>query len=211
MPETETFTPQLQEALAVIKDADNQILFLGSSLASVRYLRQETADLGRWGSFETQIPGLVVSEREADQDLVDLTQTCGPGTTGKENLGKLIKAMGKIDERAIAALIAFPGDNDRDKGLRKCFLAIVENESTTGDFRLRDLTGRAVDIMAWLKIQSDGPADLFERYQSFVDSGKIKPGQEIDLRNTVAINAALDLSVPATEKPANRPPIRTIW
>jgi len=62
-----------------------------------------------------------------------------------------------------------------------------------------------------LKIQSDGPADLFERYQSFVDSGKIKPGQEIDLRNTVAINAALDLSVPAAEKPANRPPIRKIW
>ena len=177
MPERETFTPQLQEALAVIKDADNQILFLGSSLASVRYLRQETADLGRWGSSETEIPGLVVSEREADQDLVDLAQACGPGTTGKENLGKLIRAMGEIDERAITALIAFPGDNNIDKGLRECFLAIVENESTTGDFRLRDLTSRAVDIMAWLKNQPGSQPDIWNAYQQAIKDGAIVPGQ----------------------------------
>jgi hypothetical protein len=195
-PETPPFSPELQTALTAIREAGWQDLFLLPAVASRIYLKDGLGLIDwlrlRFGETPTIITGLEPREDNSNQDYLDLAQACGEGGAGVNNLARLIQTMqaaGMFREGSalpqvlpqIAAMLVFPEADQRDKALRDCLAGIIENEGRAGSFSLKDLTARAVDIMAWLKSRPGSDTDLLAAYNQAVSGGGITPGQQIKI------------------------------
>lgn len=217
-PESGSFSPALENVLGRIKEAGKADYFFSASVNSLKYLRGEITSIAnerdwqdvRFGSMEKKAIPALKQAREA-VDWKRLAVACGPGNEGAVNLAQLFREMqqsglvtGKepIESVAIkaASLLAFPMDHLGHKRLRKWFEEIVKDELVRFPAAgLPALAERAVDILAWEKARYGFAADLGEKYEEDVDSGRIKPGEEINLQpDELQIEIAPDRQQPGS-------------
>lgn len=202
---TERLTPvkkPLNEIVDDIERCKELARFFGpQDLNIIEFLKGNDTELPPLG-WDGSINVLTLRNDNSANDYADLANACGRFNDDKqENLLALLEKISAQNENpqpdlvTAVAFLAFPGGSIDAAQLRNEFISILYKDSGVDSHdqtifekhRLKDMSERTLEIMALLEktrpdldIGDDQP-NLYTLYNLACDSGKIVPGQEIDL------------------------------
>lgn len=120
-----------------------------------------------------------------EQDALELAGAYGTGQEGEERLGRLFYEMGDANYFKAVAYLIYPHDDNYRRALLFIMYEeggrdLVAQRQIQGKYSLRDLTVRSETILETIEDKLK-PENIEQAYYELVKSGKIVPGQEIDL------------------------------